>query len=291
MIDLLQYLISGLAVGSVYGFVALGFVLIYSCSQVINFAQGEFVMLGAVLAAVLLPALKIPAVLVIFFVVLVVFAVGSGIYAAVIRPLQRRRGANIELITYVMATLAVSTMLSNLVLILIGPAQRAVPPQAAGTLAVAGIAIMAQRLFVIVVSVAVATGLWLLLKKTTFGLAIRAVGISRDLSALCGIHLGYTTAFVFGLAGLLGALAGVVIAPIISASAYMGLPFAIKGFIGAVVGGIANPMGALAGGIIIGLAEILLAAYVSSAVTDIVIFVLLPVTLFLRPQGLFGETA
>ncbi|MCL2338170.1 MAG: branched-chain amino acid ABC transporter permease [Firmicutes bacterium] len=287
MNTLILLILSGLTIGSIYGLVALGFTMIYTSTKVFNFAQGEFVMLGAVLAAVFIGSYHMPYPLAISLTLLLVILVGIVLQKLSVEVLQNK---NASTIIVIMATLGASIIISNITRIGVSTRQMFVPPLLGnGVVQIGNIVLQKQNMLVIAAAVLALLLLWLFLNKTMVGLAVKAAGINRNAASLMGINLSRVITLTFIISACVGAVAGIVIAPIISAYSYMGLPFTVKGFIAAVLGGMGNPYAAAVGGLALGMIESLVAGYFSSSLTDIVTFILLPIILMIRPQGLFGE--
>lgn len=284
----IQLLLVGLTSGAIYGLIALGFTLIFMSSSVLNFAQGEFVMLGAVSAAIMIAA-GIPY----LFAFLGACALGSVagllVYGAAVKPLVGRDTAQI---TVVMATLAVAIIVAAGTEHLIGTKARYVPPILSGDpVNVFGAVVARQNLMIVAIAVPLVVLIWWVLYRSDWGLNVRAVGVDRQAAELMGVNVSHVMLSGFAVSGAIGAIGGVLLAPIIGATPNMGLGLAVTGFIAAVVGGIGNPFSALAGGLFVGLLEVMVSGYISTSLTEVSVFILLPIVLLLRPQGLFMRTA
>lgn len=282
----IQLTLVGLTTGTVYGMVALGFSLIFTSSSILNFAQGDFVMVGGLTAAILYGASG--SYLVAFLGALVAgVLVATVVYFAAVLPLASR-GA--KAITIVMATLALAIVIEAVAQHLFGPSVRSLPGILGdGSVRILGAAVGLQNLLIVALILPLILGLWLFLYRTKSGLDVRAVGVNRSAAELLGVNARAITLGGFLVSGLVGALAGILLTPILGATPTMGLSFSVMGFIAAVVGGIANPFAALAGGVIVGLLEVYVSGYISSSITEIAVFLLLPIVLLLRPDGLFGQ--
>jgi branched-chain amino acid transport system permease protein len=268
--QLAQYLASGLVVGGVYALIGLGFVIVYSVTRIVNFAQGEFVALGA-LCMVSATGLGAPLALALPLSVLAVAGLGALIERVALRPLRRAPA-----LTVLIVTIGASIALRGGALVVWGTDPLVVPAFSAGPpLEVAGAVVARQGLWVLAAAAAAFAALWLFFERTYAGSAVRACAVNARGARLMGIPVDRVFALAFGLSGALGALAGAVIAPITYATYDMGLMLGLKGFVAAVLGGLASPAGAIAGGLLLGLLESVSAGLVSSGYKDAVAFVVL----------------
>lgn len=283
MADLFQFLFSGLTVGAVYALVALGFTLIYNASDVVNFAQGEFVMLGG-MVTVFTAAAGIPLPLAAAIAVLVSIAVGLLLNYLVIEP---ARGASA--VTLIILTIGASLVIRGLMPILTDK-QTHTLPAFSGTepVKIMGATVLPQAFWVIGGTLLIVVLLSAFLNRTMFGKAVLATAANRMASLLVGINTSLVLAFCFGASAAIGALAGILVAPITLTSYDVGTMLALKGFAAAVLGGMGNPLGAVVGGFLLGLVEAMAAGYISSAYKDAVAFLLMIMVLLVMPGGLFG---
>ncbi len=282
--ELLQFIFSGLTAGAIYALVGLGFSIIYNASQVINFAQGEFVMIGG-MATVSLLAAGLPMPVAIALAVVATVAVGIALEKLAIEP---ARGASI--VTLIIITIGASIFLRGLAQVVWDRNFHSMPPFTGDTpINIGGASVVPQSLWVLGCTVAIVAALWAFFNRTRFGKAILATSYNSDIARLMGINVRFVLLFSFALAALLGAIAGVLITPIILTNYQVGVLLGLKGFSAAIVGGLGNPMGAIAGGFVVGIAESITAGYVSSDYKDAVAFVIILLVLFFRPQGLFGR--
>lgn len=286
MDKLILLLIAGITTGCIYGLLALGFNLIYNSSGVFNFAQGEYLMVGAISGAVLMgKGLSFPlAALLAIVIVAIVAMVGQLV---ILRPLQKR---NVSMLTMVMATLGLAIVISNLTRVLLGTSQRVMTPFFGDSQIKAGLLVInLQNIVIVAVTLLILTAVWLLNNKTILGLALRASGVNKKAASLMGINVTNTTLLSFFLSGIIAAAAGLLLAPITSAYPTMGIPLTVKGFIATVLGGIGNPYTAILGGLILGILEMFTSGYVSTSLSDIVILAILPLILIVKPSGIFGN--
>ncbi|MFC3629358.1 branched-chain amino acid ABC transporter permease [Paracoccus angustae] len=284
MAELLQFLFSGVTVGAVYALVALGFTIIYNASDVVNFAQGEFVMLGGMLTFVCHTA-GLPLPLAALIAIAATAAVGVLMNKLAIEP---ARGAPV--VSLIIITIGASIFIRGGAQLLFGKQIHSFPAFSGDTpLRIGGATILPQSLWVIGGAVVVFVGLWLFFTRTLTGRAVLATSNNRLAAQLVGINTGFVMTLSFALSAGIGALAGVLVTPITLTSYDVGLALALKGFAAAMLGGMGNPKGALAGGIVLGLLESLTAGYLSSQYKDAAAFVVILLVLFFMPQGLFGR--
>ena len=279
----LQFLFSGLTVGSAYALAALGFTIIYNTSGVINFAQGEFIMLGGMLAA-LLSGAGVPLALAIVIAVVVTCAIGLVMEKMVIEPAQ-----NAQVVTLIIITIGASLTIRGLVQIWLGKGTHSLAPFSGDTpLVLLGASLLPQSLWVLGVSLGLVGALAWFFGRTLLGKAMLATSHNRLAAQLVGINTRRVLLLSFGLAALLGAVGGILVAPITYTAYDAGIMLGLKGFVAAVLGGLGGGVGAVAGGLILGIAEAMTAGYISSSYKDAVPFVLILLVLFFMPRGLFG---
>lgn len=279
----LQFLFSGLTVGATYALAALGFTLIYNASNVINFAQGEFIMLGGMLAVFFLNS-GLPLPLALVLAILIPAAVGVAVEKLAIEPVK---GA--ETVTLIIITIGASLVIRGLVQVTLGKGTYSLPAFSGNEpIAILGATLLPQSLWVLGVTALVVAALWFFFNRTLAGKAMLATSHNRLAAELVGIDTGWVLFMSFALAGALGALGGILVAPITLTSYDVGVMLGLKGFVAAVVGGMGNGLGAVLGGLLVGIVEALAAGYVSSAYKDAVPFVLILLILFFMPRGLFG---
>ncbi|MCK6376190.1 MAG: branched-chain amino acid ABC transporter permease [Zoogloea sp.] len=281
--QLLQFLFSGLTVGATYALAALGFTLIYNASNVINFAQGEFIMLGGMLAVFFTQAgLPLPAALVLA--ILVPAVVGVVIEKLAIEPVK---GA--ETVTLIIITIGASLVIRGLVQVFLGKNTHSLPAFSGDTpIEILGATLMPQSLWVMGVTAVVVVVLWYFFNRTLTGKAMLATSYNRLAAELVGINTNGVLFMSFAMSAALGALGGILITPITLTSYDVGIMLGLKGFVAAVLGGLGNGLGAVVGGLLVGILEAMGAGYLSSAYKDAIPFVLILFILFFMPRGLFG---
>ena len=283
---ILQLVLSGLAVGSVYALVALGFALIFATVRVVNFAQGELVMVGALTGYSAHVALGLPLPLAALLSGAVTVLVALATERLAVHPLRDLRSS----IAWVMSTLGVGLMLRSGAAALWGKAPLPFPaPFGSGRVLIGGLAFVPQEALTFLLAIGAMALLETLRRRTIVGKAMRAAAFSLDAARLVGINISSTSLLAFGASAALAALAGILIAPISNASSEMGTLLGIKGFAAAAVGGLGTFQGALAGGLILGLVEVLAAGLLWPGFSDVAAFLLLILILLARPAGLFGQ--
>lgn len=284
MPELMQFLFSGVTVGAVYALVALGFTIIYNASDVVNFAQGEFVMLGGMIT-VAAYAGGLPLPLAALVAIAITAAVGVALNKLAIEP---ARGAPV--VSLIIITIGASIFIRGVTQIVLGKQLHRFPAFSGDDpIRILGATILPQSLWVIAGALAVFLGLWVFFTKTLTGRAILATSNNRLAAQLVGINTNWVMTLSFALSAAIGGLAGVLITPITLTSYDVGIALALKGFAAAMLGGMGNPKGALAGGILLGLLEAMTAGYISSQYKDAAAFVVILLVLFAMPQGLFGK--
>lgn len=278
-----QFLASGLTAGSIYALVALGFSIIFNASRVINFAQGEFVMIGG-MSAVSLVALGMP------MPMAILGAVGiAAIVGLALERLAVGRAKNADVVTLIIITIGASIFLRGLAQLVWDKRIHPLPPLSGDTpISFLGATLVPQSLWVLGATVAVVIALSWFFRRTMLGKAMLATSYNQLAAQLVGIDVKKVLFASFGLAAALGALAGVLIAPITFASYDVGIMLGLKGFAAAILGGLGSFPGAIVGGLVLGLLESLGAGYVSSAYKDVLAFVLILIVLFFRPDGILG---
>ncbi|NTT84523.1 branched-chain amino acid ABC transporter permease [Tabrizicola fusiformis] len=284
MSELIQFLFSGVTVGAVYALVALGFTIIYNASDVVNFAQGEFVMLGGMITWFAHEA-GLPLPLAALIAIVLTSALGVAMNKLAIEP---ARGAPV--VSLIIITIGASIFIQGTAQLVFGKQIHTFPAFSGDTpIHVGGATILPQSLWMIAGALAVFLALWLFFSRTLLGRAVMATANNRLAAQLVGINTNFVMTLSFALSAAIGALGGVLATPVTLTAYGVGIGFALKGFAGAMLGGMGNPKGALLGGFLIGLIEALTAGYLSSQYKDAVAFVVILLVLFFLPQGLFGR--
>ena len=283
----LQYFLSGITKGSIYAVVAVGFNLIYSATGVLNLAQGEFLMLGGMIAVTLSQFFPLP--VAIAAAVLVVTLIGCLLEILFFRRLRHH-----SVLHMIIITIGLSIVIQEAALHVWDEKVRSLPyftGNEISSVRLFGAMISPQVLWVLGTISVVVVLLHGFLRYTLQGRAMRACSSNPEAAMLAGINISNMRTLSFGLSAGLGALAGCVISPITMTHYEMGAPLTIKGFAAAIFGGLGNPMAAVAGGLIIGVLEAFSVSQLPAAYNDVSALVVLLLVLLVRPHGLFGSPA
>ncbi|MBI5383089.1 MAG: branched-chain amino acid ABC transporter permease [Verrucomicrobia bacterium] len=281
----LQYLLSGITKGSIYAVVAIGFNLIYSATGVLNFAQGEFVMLGGMVAVTLAHFVPLP--VAVAGAVVIVALVGCLLEVLFFRKLRHH-----SVLHLIIITIGLSIVIQEAALHIWDEKVRSLPyftGNEISSIKLFGAAISPQVIWVLATVAVTVAALHVFLKFTLPGRAMRACSSNPEAAMLAGINIPNMRTLSFGLSAALGALAGCVISPITMTHYESGAPLAIKGFAAAIVGGLGNPMAAVLGGLLVGVLEAFSVSRLPAAYNDVSAFAILLLVLFVRPHGLFGR--
>ena len=285
MEDLLEQTIHGLTLGSMYAMVATGLALMFGVVRLVNFAHGEFFMLGAYTFWFAFQELGLPYP-VAGLVAAAAMAAFGGVYQRTIIRAILERSWHVQLI----ATLATSIVLTNLAVIVFGTQAKEVPTRLSATVFQAGgLRIAWQRLLVLGASVVIFAALHWFVKRTKIGKAMRAMSQNREACAVVGVDVQRVALATFALGGLLAGGAAALVTPLFNIFPDMGALLTLKAFAAVIVGGFGYVHGAIAASFIIGVSESLAAGYISYAYKDAIAFVIMIAVLLWRPQGLFGR--
>lgn len=283
--QILQFILSGLTSGGIYALIAVGFVVIYNVSGVVNFAQGEFVMLGALITISLVNN-NIPLIPAIISAVLITMIIGMLLQWLAIRPVKSN-----SVVTLIIITLGASILMKGAALLIWGTVPYTLPAFTKGVpLKIGGATLNLQSLWVIGVTLLVSVLLFFFFEKTFLGKAVRACMINKIGARLEGISPQKMSLVCFGLSAGIGAVAGIVVSPITLATFDMGSMLGLKGFIAAVLAGLTSIPGAIAGGLVLGIIESLGAGLISSGFKDGIAFIILLAVLIFKPEGIFGPS-
>jgi len=289
MQEFFQQVVTGIAVGGIFASLALALVLIYNAMGLVNFAQGEMAMLATFVAFALISRglsywIAFPVTLVL------AFAGGIAIQRIVIKPVERA-----PVLTLVIIPLGLATLINGIAGFIFGYVPRSFPsPFAATSIDILGVFVSWRDLGVIAVSGLVLIGVYVLLQRTTVGLTMRAAAHHPEASRLLGVQVSWMLALGWGLASAVGAVSGIMVAPILLLEPNMMQTIIIYAFAAAVLGGIESPLGAVVGGLIVGLTVNLAGAYIPGVSGDLQLavgFAIIIGVLILRPNGLFGRAA
>ncbi|WP_019644684.1 branched-chain amino acid ABC transporter permease [Novispirillum itersonii] len=282
--EFLQYLFSGLTSGAIYALVGLGFALIYNASHVINFAQGEFVMLGG-MGTVFIAAAGVPLPLAGLLAVLMATVVGFAL-----EKLAVEQTRNASVVTLIIITIGASIFVRGGAQVAFDKQFHTLPSFSGDTpINILGATVTPQSLWVLGITVVIVLLLQYFFTRTLLGKAILATSHNPMAARLVGINVNAILLMSFGLSAALGAVAGILITPITSTNYEVGIMLGLKGFCAAILGGLGSGFGAIAGGVILGVAEALGAGYISSEYKDVIAFVIILAALFFMPSGLFGK--
>ena len=282
--ELLQYLLSGVTTGSVYAIVGIGFNIIYNTTGIINFAQGEFLMLGGMISITLAKLMPLP-------LAVLAAVLATGIIGVLIQLIFLRWLKDPEVLRMIIITIGLSILVREAALHVWDDKVRALPffsGDETSSLAVLGAHISPQILWVLGISALLVVGLSLFFRYSLTGKAMRACASNKTAAGLCGINTGSIVTFSFFLAASIGALAGCAVSPITQTQYDMGAPLAVKGFTCAVLGGLGNSTAAVAAGLLIGVVEAASISVLPLAFKDVVALGILLAILVFRPDGLFA---
>jgi len=284
-----QLVFAGLAIGSVYALVALGFVMIFRATNVVNFAQGEFSMLGAYFLVALWQGLKLDYFAAIALALLLMVGIGLLFEITVYYPLRNR-----TFLPVIIATIGASIMFQNGALAIFGSSPEKVRPVietvgGTGGVTVAGVFFDYQYLIILAVAVLLVGLQYLFFEYTLLGKKMQATSQDKDMARLLGIPVVYMIALTFIYSSLLGGLSGMLVAPIFFVTHKMGATLGLKAFAATICGGFGDVRGAIVGGLALGVIESFGSAYISAVYKDAFSFLVLIVILLVRPQGIFGE--
>ena len=284
MTTFLQLLVSGIATGSIYGLVALGFVLVFKATDVFNFAHGDFMTVGAYLLVTLVVGVHLPFAIALLFVILLSAALGVAVQLTIIRPMLGQ-----PLLAIVMVTIGLSLIIRALLLILFGAQERALPsPIPAHVFVVSGIRVSSSDLTIMAVTAACVLAFALFFRFTNVGLYMRATAEHHAAAVLSGIDANRVFAIAWAIGVALAAIGGMFMANIQIFNLTLG-DIGLLSFPAAVIGGLQSIPGAIVGGIIVGVLEKMGEGYISTEAKDVVVYIGLLVMLILRPHGLFGQ--
>jgi len=284
--QLAQFVFAGLKSGAIYALMALGFTIVYAATGAINFAQGEFFMLGGMLAVWSLDALGVPLLLAGLLAIIL-----TSLIAVIFEELAIRPRRDADPLALIIITIGGSMLISSLARHAFGPNELPLPPfTEGGSLHVLGALVEQQAVWLWLLTALAVAGLTILYGRTKFGLAMRASAVDREAAKLMGIDTRIVVMVTFCLAGALGAIAGVAVTPLTQTAYSVGPSIAVKGFSAAILGGLGSPLASVLGGLILGLAESLSVAALSSEFKDATAILLLLAVLFLRPEGLFRRS-
>jgi branched-chain amino acid transport system permease protein len=281
----IQLLVNALAIGSIYAVTALSFEIAYEATGVVNFATGQLVTVGALVGASALAYTHGGFTVSYIGTLLIMAMVGIAFFLTVFQPLRGKPA-----VTVVIGTVGIGIAIQNMSQLIWGPLPAAAAsPVGPRLINVFGTVIPLHAIFIIGITAALIIGVYLLLNRSALGRQFRALAQDAEAARLMGIRVAWLYCFTWTLVAALAGIAGVLLSPLWFIDVNMGDSLALKAFAAAVIGGFGSIPGAICGGILVGLAEILGASYISSAYKDALVFALMIGFLLVRPQGLFGE--
>ncbi len=282
--QVIQYLVTGISIGCIYGMVAIGFNIIYNATGIINFAQGEFVMLGGMVMVSLTTA-EVPLVLGFFLTMLIVAGIGGLFERLAIFPMK-----NASVLTLIIITIGGSIVMKGIAMFIWGKESHTLPHfSGEEPISLIGAKLLPQHIWILGIMSLTVLLLTLFFRYTIIGKAMRACSANRIAATLVGIDVRKMVFLSFVLSAAIGAIAGIIITPIAFIDYDRGFMLALKGFSAAVLGGLGNSTGAVIAGFIIGIMESLGAGLISSGYKDAIALIVLLIILFVRPYGILGD--
>jgi len=283
--QIVQYALSGLSNGAIYALIGFGFAIIYNATGIINFAQGEFVMLGGMLTIFCLGIFQLPLIPAVIAAVLVATAVGIIFERLAIRPLK-----NASPLSLVIITIGASIFIRGTAMLIWGKDTHALPAFSGNDpLFVMGATLLPQNLWIFGVTLVIIAGSKFFFHYTIYGKAMRACAFNSQAASLVGISVKTMVLLSFIISAAIGSLAGIIIAPLTMTSYDVGIMLGLKGFCAAIIGGMSSGLGTVIGGLLLGILESMGAGLISAGYKDAIAFIILLVILFLRPGGIFGS--
>jgi branched-chain amino acid transport system permease protein len=283
--QILQYILSGFSTGAIYALIGIGFSIIYNATGIINFAQGEFVMLGGMLTLFFLELLKLPLWAAIPCAILASAAIGLLFERLAIRPLKQPTPINLVIIT-----IGGSILMRGLAMLVWGKDTHSLQPfSGEEPIMISEATILPQHLWILGITLVIIALNKFYFYHTISGKAMRACSYNRRAASLVGIDVRRMVLFSFIISSAMGAIAGIIVAPLTMTAYDVGVMLGLKGFCAAILGGMSSGITTVIGGLILGILESLGAGLISSGYKDAISFIILLIILFIRPQGLFGK--
>ncbi len=283
--QILQYILSGLSTGAIYSLIGIGFAIIYNSTGIINFAQGEFVMLGGIMTWFFLAVLKLPLLAAMLLAVLFTTVAGVVFERLAIRPLR-----NASPLILVIITIGASILIRGIAMLVWGKDTHSLPMfTGSEPLDVAGATLLPQHLWIVGITLFIIAVNRFYFHHSIGGKAMRACSHNRRAASLVGIDVKRMVLFSFAISSSMGAVAGIITAPLTMTSYDVGVMLGLKGFCAAIIGGMSSGLATVFGGLLLGILESLGAGIVSSGYKDAIAFIILLLILFIRPQGLFKK--
>ena len=283
--QIFQYILSGLSNGAIYALIGFGFAVIYNATGIINFAQGEFVMLGGMLTVFFLSVFKMPLAPAIFLAIIISTFVGILFERLAIRPLK-----NANPLSMIIITIGASIFIRGAAMLIWGKDTHALTAFSGDDpLYIGGATILPQHLWILGLSVLIIIASRIFFNHSVVGKAMRACSYNPRAAGLVGINVKNMVLLSFALSAAIGSMAGIIIAPLTMTSYDVGVMLGLKGFCAVIIGGMSSGMGTVLGGLLLGLLESLGAGLISASYKDAIAFIILLLILFIRPEGLFKQ--
>ncbi len=286
MIEFLQQVLNGFAIGGVYVLIALGLTIVFGILGIAHFAHGSVSMFGGYLTFFLVAKMGWPLAVAVIVALIVGFVLGLLIELLAYRPVRNANHINAFIVA-----LGLTMMVEGINLQLFGHEQVVIPTTFNRVFHFAGITMPELRLYVILASAVVIVAMTLFIDRTKTGQAIRAVADNRDAAILMGVNVRSIPLIVFSISSALGVIAGIMVGMLFAIAPGIGEGLVVKGFAVLILGGLGSMPGAVLGGLVLGITESLAAGFISSAYKDVIAFVVMILVLLVRPQGLLGKTA
>lgn len=283
-VEILQQILNGLAIGSVYTLIALGLTVVFGILGIAHFAHGSVAMSGGYLTFLFGERFGMP-----FFAAMALAMVAGAVVGLLIERLAYRPVRDAPHINAFIIALGLAMMIEGINLIAFGADQVVIQTPFRDVFNVGGVAVAELRLQVILTTCALVAIVALLISRTKTGKSIRAVAQNRPAAVLMGVNVNQVSAVVFSVSSALGAAAGALVGALLAIAPGVGEGLAVKGFAVLILGGLGSVPGAIVGGLVLGVSEALAAGFISSAYKDVIAFVVMIVVLLLRPQGLMGK--
>lgn len=282
----LQQLINGLSLGSIYALIALGYTMVYGIIKLINFAHGDIYMIGAFVGLYCGTNLGLP-----LIPTLIISMVGAGLCGVVIEKIAYKPLRNSPRITLLITAIGISLLLENGMRLIVGSSPKAFPKLLnVEVINLGALSIETSKILMLVVSITLVLLLQFIVYKTKVGKAMRAASYDIEAASLMGVNVDNTISITFAIGSALAGAAGVLVSLAFTiVEPYMGMIPGLKAFIAAVLGGIGSIPGALLGGLIIGTTETMTKAYISTTLSDAIVFAILIIILLVKPTGLLGK--
>ena len=283
--QLFQYILSGLSNGAIYALIGFGFAIIHNATGIINFAQGEFVMLGGMLTLFFLAFLNLPLIPAIVLAIFISTIIGIVFERLAVRPLK-----NAKPLSMVIITIGASILIRGIAMLVWGKDTHAMPAFSGNSpLYIAGATILPQHIWIFAIAVLVIIANKIFFNYSIIGKAMRACAYNSQAAGLVGIDVKIMVLLSFVISSAIGSMAGIIIAPLTMTSYDVGIMLGLKGFCAVIIGGMSSGLGTVMGGLLLGLLESLGAGYISASYKDAIAFIILLLILFIRPEGLFKK--